>query len=132
MKWPPEIADELPAPRDDEAPSLRQDIADELADHLQSSFAGELHRTPEETRAKQHVLDRFGDPRRIAGQLWFDAMKEKIMPQRVLITALVVTALACLGSTGLMFMLVEQSRQASQALVDQVEQSRKSNEAFLK
>ena len=132
MNWPPDIADELPARRDDEPSSLRQDIADELADHLQSSFVRELHRTPEETSAKSNVLDRFGDPRRVARQLWFDAMKEKIMSQRLLITALLVTAVACLGSTGLTFMLVEQSRQASQALVDQVEQSRKANEAFLK
>ena len=131
MHWP-DLADEMPAPRDDEPSSLRQDIADELADHLHSSFVRELHRTPEETSAKQHVLDRFGDPRRVARQLWFDAMKEKIMSQRVLIAALVVMALACVGSTGLTWMLVEQSRQASQALVDQLEQSRKANQEFLK
>lgn len=77
MNWFRNIADELPAPRDDEPSSLRQDIADELADHLQSSFVRELHRTPDETSAKQHVFDRFGDPRRVARQLWFDAMKER-------------------------------------------------------
>jgi hypothetical protein len=32
MNWSPEIAGQLPAPRDDEPSSLRQDIADELAD----------------------------------------------------------------------------------------------------
>src|SRR5579863_9875627 len=131
MNWP-DIADELPAPRDDEPSSLRQDIADELADHLQSSFVGELHRTPDQVQAQQHVLDRFGDPRRVARQLWFDALKDKIMSQRVVIAALVVTAIACLGSTGLTFMLVEQSREASQALIDQVERSQTSNAAFLR
>ncbi len=131
MPWPPDIAGDLPAPRDDEPDSLRQDIADELADHLQSSFTRELHFTPEESSAKHKVLDRFGDPRRVARQLWFDAMKEKIMSQRVLIGALVVTAVACLGSTGLMWMLVDQTRLANQALVEQVEQSRKANETML-
>jgi hypothetical protein len=131
MTWPPDIAGDLPAPRDDEPASLRQDIADELADHLASAFNRELHFTPEETAAKQTVLERFGDPRRIARQLWFDAMKEKIMSQRLLIGALLVTAVACLGSTGLTFVLVAQTRQANQALLEQVEQSRKANEAFL-
>src|SRR5258708_31676212 len=123
MTWP-DLADELPAKRDDEPSSLRQDIADELADHLHSSFVRELHRTPEETSAKQHVLDSFGDPRRVARQLWFDAMKEKIMSQRVTLTALVVTAVACLGSTGLSWMLVPQSRQANQALLEQAKEAR--------
>src|SRR5258708_5887105 len=114
MNWP-DLAEEFPAKRDDEPSSLRQDIADELADHLHSSFARELHRTPEETKAKHHVLDRFGDPRRVARQLWFDAMKEKIMSQRLMLTALLVTAVACLGSTGLSWMLVRQSRQTRRA-----------------
>jgi hypothetical protein len=98
--WPDDIADELPAPRDDEPSSLRQDIADELADHLHSSFVRELHRTPEETSAKQHVLDRFGDPRRVARQLWFDAMKEKIMSQRVNLALSSLLTVACLGPWG--------------------------------
>src|SRR5579872_1743879 len=102
MNWFRDIADELPAPRDDEPSSLRQDIADELADHLHSSFVGELHRTPEETTAKQHVLDRFGDPRRVARQLWFDAMKEKIMSQRVNLALTSLMTMACLAALGLM------------------------------
>src|SRR5579872_2297528 len=131
MNWFRDIADELPAPRDDEPSSLRQDIADELADHLQASFLRELHRTPEETAARQHVLDRFGDPRRVARQLWFDAMKEKIMSQRLILTALLVTAIACLGSTGLSWMLVQQSREANQALLDQAKEARALNRELL-
>src|SRR5262249_7249597 len=83
MPWPPDIAGELPAPRDEEPSSLRQDIADELGDHLKSSFNRELHFTREESSAKRNVLDRFGDPRHVARQLWFDAMKEKIVSQRL-------------------------------------------------
>jgi hypothetical protein len=128
MKWLPDIAGDLPAPRDDEPSSLRQDIVDELADHLHSSFNRELHFTPEESSAKHNVLDRFGDPRRIARQLWFDAMKEKIVSQRVQIGALVVAIAACLGSTGLTWLLITQTREANQALL---EQSQKVNAALL-
>ena len=37
------ISAELPGPRDDEPASLRQDIVDELRDHLQCAFHRELH-----------------------------------------------------------------------------------------
>ena len=37
-----DIAADLPAPRDDEPESLRRDIVDELADHLQCSLQREL------------------------------------------------------------------------------------------
>src|SRR5258708_17540740 len=128
MNWPPEIADDLPAPRDDEPASLRQDIADELADHLQSSFSRELHFTPEETAAKQTVLDRFGDPRRVARQLWFDAMKEKLMSQRLNLVLSSLMTGACLGALALMGMMLRESRLATQALL---EQSRAANAALL-
>jgi len=119
MNWP-DIANDLPAPRDDEPSSLRQDIADELADHLHSSFAGELHRTPDQTQAQQHVLDRFGDPRRVARQLWFDAMKEKIMSQRVnLVISSLMTA-ACLGALGLMTVMLRDSREVNAAILERL------------
>src|SRR5437667_6765646 len=121
MNWPPDSADDLPAPRDDEPASLRQDIADELADHLQSSFTRELHFTPEETAAKQTVLDRFGDPRRVARQLWFDAMKEKIMSQRLnLVLSSLMTA-ACLGALGLMGLMLRDSREVNAAILERLQ-----------
>src|SRR5262245_9035359 len=119
MPWPPDIAGDLPAPRDDEPGSLRQDIADEIADHLQSSFTRELHFTPEETVAKQSVLDRFGDPRRVARQLGFDAMKEKIMSQRVSLVLSSLMTVACLGALALMGLMLRDSRLATQALLEQ-------------
>jgi hypothetical protein len=120
MNWPPEIADELPAPRDDEPSSLRQDIADELADHLQSSFARELHFTPEESSAKQNVLDRFGDPRRVARALWFDAMKEKLMSQRVNLVFSSLMTVACLGALGLMTLMLRDSREVNAAILEKL------------
>ena len=121
MNWFRDIADELPAPRDDEPSSLRQDIADELADHLHSSFVRELHRTPEETSAKQQVLDRFGDPRRVARQLWFDAMKEKIMSQRVNLALSSLMTVACLGALGLMTVMLRDSREVNAAILERLQ-----------
>jgi len=131
MTWPPDIADELPAPRDDEPASLRRDIADELADHLVTSLSRELHFTPEESAAKETILDRFGDPHRVARQLWFDALQEKIMSQRVLIGAVLILAIACLGGAGLIVMLVRQVSDANQAMQEQMAQNREANAALL-
>lgn len=89
----------LPAPRDDEPASLRRDIADELADHLACAYRRELLVTGDEQRAQQQVLERFGDPRRIARQLWWQAMWSRIMLQRfalglqtVLVAGLILVA----------------------------------------
>jgi hypothetical protein len=38
MEWPDDLAAELPERNPDEPQSLRQDILDELRDHLQSSL----------------------------------------------------------------------------------------------
>jgi hypothetical protein len=128
MNWPTGIAGDLPAPRDDEPASLRQDIADELADHLASAFNRELHFTPEETAAKQTVLDRFGDPRHVARQLWFDAMKEKIMSQRLNLVLCSIMTAACIGALGLMVLLQREDRRSTAALI---EQSRIANTALI-
>ena len=53
--------------------------------------------------ARQRVLERFGDPAAVARRLWLDAMKGKIMAQRVLIATCLVVMLACchFGGAGL-------------------------------
>jgi hypothetical protein len=135
MNWPPDIADELPAPRDDEPPELRRDIADELADHLACALNREIHRTGDETRARENVLDRFGDPVQIARRLWFDALKEKIMSQRIVVVAAVLLALAGFASTGLTWVIIRQTRTLNEQLLAEsrnaAEQSRAANAALL-
>lgn len=139
MNWPPDIADELPAPRDDEPASLRQDIADELADHLSSAFTRELHLTRDESAAKANALDRFGDPRTIARKLWLDAMSEKIMSKRMTIVALLLVVLVTFGSTGMTWFLIDQARDANRMMLQQsnetnaalLAESRKGNEQML-
>lgn len=110
-----ELFIELPAPRDDEPESLRADIIDELTDHLQCALNRELHTrasggreatgSAPESAAWQRALARFGNPTTIARRLWYDAMKEKLMSQRLTTTAAIVMACACLA----MFVLVWRS-----------------------
>ena len=93
----------LPPPRDDEPTGLRQDIIDELSDHLACAFNRELLRGADSTTARQRVLERFGDPAAMARRLWLDAMKGKIMAQRVLIASCVVVTAASLALVGLVW-----------------------------
>jgi len=84
------LSAELPAPRDDEPGGLRDDILDELADHLACAYRRELLRGADAATARQRVLERFGDPAALARRLWFDAMKGKIMAQRILVVCCIL------------------------------------------
>jgi hypothetical protein len=90
----------LPPPRDDEPASLRQDIIDELSDHLVCAYHRELLRGLDSNLARQRVLERFGDPASVARRLWLDAMRGKIMTQRVLIATCLVVTLVSLSLAG--------------------------------
>ena len=74
---------DLPEPRDDEPSSLRADIADELADHLQCAFRREVLKDGDAAAARRRALDRFGDPKQLARRLWRQAMWSRIMRQRI-------------------------------------------------
>src|SRR5689334_23263016 len=111
MSWTDSITSDLPAPRDDEPSSLRDDILAELADHLQTAAAREQLRgsSPEEARAQ--ALRAFGDPGAIARRLWLDAMKGKIMSQKLVLgvaALLVVMSLFGMYSTTNMLHQMEQ------------------------
>jgi hypothetical protein len=140
MDWPPDVADDLPAPRGDEPSSLRQDIVDELADHLQCAFTRELHLTRDEQAAQDVALDRFGDPRAIARKLWFDALRDNIMSQRLTFVALAIVLVVSLASTAATWFVVDQGRRANEAMLaasreaneSLIAQSRETNTALLK
>ncbi|HUQ68109.1 MAG TPA: hypothetical protein VM165_01215 [Planctomycetaceae bacterium] len=111
MPTPSDLLADLPAPRDDEPSSLRQDILDELSDHLSCAFHRELVKSGNEQSATARVLDRFGDPRRIAFQLWFQAMWSRIMLQRVSMGLQGLLTVGVLAVAFLMFRVVDfQSR----------------------
>lgn len=97
---PSELAAHWPAPDPDEPASLRQDILDELSDHLQSAYDHELIKASDNQTAAARVLDRFGDPAAIARQLWWDAMKGPAMRQTLLIVVSAVSTTLSVAALG--------------------------------
>jgi len=120
MAWPDSLSSDLPPPRGDEPANLRQDIADELADHLTSSAAVERARGADDATARQAALDRFGDPTAVARQLWLEAMKGPIMRQRTLMAAAALLVLGVFAANGLAWMAFQQLRESNAALVAQL------------
>ncbi len=123
----------LPPPHDDEPASLRQDIIDELTDHLECATRRELLTGPSsgpcETasdssdssfRTAQHrALTRFGNPATIARKLWLDAMQEKLMAQKITLTLAAVATATCVVMCLLMWQALERGQQAQAALLQQ-------------
>lgn len=107
-----DLSARLPPSRDDEPPSLRQDIIDELTDHLACAQHREMLTTNDEMEAKQRVLDKFGDPREVARKLWFQAMWSRIMTQRWLLGAMGLLVAICLGLTVTVLLQMQQQRAA--------------------
>ena len=124
MNHPEDIAAHLPAPRDDEPSSLRRDIVDELSDHLQTALRREQHFTSDETAARHRVLTKFGNPATIARRLWWDAMKEKIMSQRISMIMSTVMAVVCLAALGLVWNVVLQNRDVKLAMLEALRELR--------
>jgi len=128
MEWLDDLSVALPAPRDDEPPDLRRKIVAELRDHLHAAMRRELLLTGNAEQARQNVLARFGDPARLACKLWYEAMWERIMTQRLTLVALVAVVLVSIASMGLTWFLALQAGQVNQALL---EQNRAANELML-
>jgi hypothetical protein len=115
------VSAELPAPRDDEPASLRQDILDELADHLACSYNREVLRGAKPVEARRRVIERFGDPAAVACRLWLDAMKGKIMARRILIATCLVVTMASLSAAGVMWRQTAQAqRESARAVAEAV------------
>ena len=128
MQPPDRLADEaaaaLPPQRDDEPASLRQDILDELGDHLACAFRRELLRTNgDDQRAEANVRERFGDPARVARRLWFDAVKGKLMAQKLLIGICGLLTAAVVVLAFFAWRLVETNRAATAAMLAQGRES---------
>lgn len=82
---PDDLAASLPPERDDEPSSLRQDILDELRDHLECAVRREQCRQPADDLAIwQRVVARFGDPRAMARKLYWQALWSRVMQQRMI------------------------------------------------
>jgi hypothetical protein len=130
------LSAELPAPRDDEAGGLRQDILDELADHLACSYNRELLRGANPGEARRCAIERFGNPAAVARRLWFDAMRGKIMAQRVLIATCLIVVVACFGIVGLVWSQsnrsAAQAAEANRRLAELLGQTQATNQEMLR
>ncbi len=113
-----DLAAALPEPLPEEPASLRDDIVDELADHLRLSLDRELVNTGDEATARRRVLDRFGDPRTVARKLWWDALKGRIMRNRLWNIGLALLLVATIGSVLLMANLLRSMQAAQAELMD--------------
>ena len=117
MEFGESLTSRLPAPRDEEPAGLRKDIADELADHLACSLQRELLRGADPAAARSGVLVRFGDPAAVARRLWLDAMRGKIVAQRVLVGSSVLATVVCSALVGLLW---QQTIQAQRIAAEQL------------
>ncbi|WP_298868276.1 hypothetical protein [uncultured Gimesia sp.] len=120
MAWPEITIEDLPPKRDDEPVSLREDILDELTDHFVCALNRELLKNPDEQTAKQRVLNQFGDPVKIARQLWLEAMKERIMSQRIMTGISAVMAVCSIAVVGIAWMLMRDSQGVNQKMLAQL------------
>ncbi len=133
MKSIDDLAAILPRRRDDEPPELRAQIVKELRDHLECAYQRELLRTGDEVQAAQRVEEQFGDARQLARKLWFEAMQEKIMSQRILIGLSASLAIACLAIGGFALRIAQQTAEASAAATKAlVDQGQETNQALLR
>src|SRR5580704_10461677 len=124
MDWRERVAEGLPTPRNDEPASLRQDILDELADHLDCALKRELTKNITPDEAVENVKRRFGDPRDLARRLWLDAMKDTIMSKRLTLAAMGLMFVMCL----LLGWMAWTSQRASQEAAESI---RKTNAELL-
>jgi len=114
MHWPEAGQRLFPSPHRAEPENLRQNIIDELADHLALAAEDEVvkhGRTHE--GAWQRAIERFGNPDAVARKLWWDAMKERVMRDWIhsgiaAVSAIVVVLVAVLVVNSMKQMQVTQ------------------------
>ncbi|WP_197996750.1 hypothetical protein [Gimesia chilikensis] len=120
VAWPEISIEDFPPRRDDEPSSLRQEIIDELSDHFACALNRELLKNPDEQLARKRVLEQFGDPIKVARQLWLEAMKEKIMSQRILTGVAVVMAVCGFIVVGLVWSMMKESQAFNNRMMAQM------------
>ena len=121
-RWADDAADDaasaLPPRGPDEPPALRSAIRDELADHLACAHRRALLRTGDADDAAADVLSRFGDPRAVAAHLWLDAMKGRLMTQKLTLALAALAATLSLVACGVLLKLGLDSQRTNAALVE--------------
>ena len=129
MQWPEdqELVERFPPPHEGEPSSLRQDIMDDLRDHLACAMERELADSDDENEARKRVLDQFGyNPGALARQLWFESMKEKIMKDRMVLVGIFI--LIIIGICGL-FLIWQSNQQTNRAMMAMIESFKSGEDA---
>ncbi len=122
------LSAQLPPSRPDEPLRLRQDILDELNDHLVCAYHREILKGVDTSVARRRVLEQFGDPAEVACRLWLDAMRGRIMAQRVLIGTCALVAAASLALVGIFW---QQAVVARQMVAREAAESRRREQEML-
>ncbi len=128
---PDDLAAALPEPLPEEPASLRDDIVDELADHLRLSLDRELVNTGDAATARRRVLERFGDPRTVARKLWWDALRGRIMRNRIGTVAAVVAMIVSLAAVGGTYSLAKSLSAANERMAAQTAELMAGQQAML-
>lgn len=97
--------------------SLQQDIVDELSDHMQCLVERELDALSDPNKAREGALKSFGATNLIVRQLWFDAMKGRIMSQRIVLFVALAMSSLCLFVGWIAWSSSERTRQSNQAIL---------------
>ncbi|MBL7648384.1 MAG: hypothetical protein JNK74_19570 [Candidatus Hydrogenedentes bacterium] len=134
MPWNNDPDKAFPARHPREPDGLRQDILDEIADHLACAAEREAERQEEENEGAvwDRVLDRFGDPDAIARKLWWDQMWEAVMREWIQTGVMVVVTIAVLAGLAMMTRLVAGVGTANDAMREAMKQVAVSNENLAK
>jgi hypothetical protein len=121
VSWREDITAGLPPPEDEGQANLQRDIVDELGDHLSCAVQREMRKTSDERAARRAVLARFGSVKRTAYRLWFDAMKETIMNQRIAMISNAILAAACIAVCVIAFLAIRQTANLNAAILEKLE-----------
>ncbi|MBX3177066.1 MAG: hypothetical protein KF886_06895 [Candidatus Hydrogenedentes bacterium] len=118
MNWNKDPDKAFPARHPREPGGLRQDILDEIADHLACAAERELERgNDDEESVRRRVLEQFGDPDAIARKLWWDHMREIIMREWIQTGVMVVLAVAGIAGVAFMGLMLRQFGATNEAVL---------------
>ncbi len=115
MAWREDAEEGFPPQRHREPLSLRQDILDELSDHLALAAEWEAEAGAEsDEEIRTRVLGKFGSPTAIARSLWWGAMKGTVMKDWIQIS---FNAILCIGVMVFMVLFYQQMQSSNNALL---------------
>ena len=118
MPWDKDPDRAFPSRHPREPGGLRQDILDEIADHLASAAEREAERGDDDDETVwRRVLERFGNPDAIARRLWWDQMRETVMREWIQTGVMVVVGVAAVAGVVFMGLMLRQFGATNEAVL---------------